>query len=300
MIQLAHQEHPELSLRRLCALFSLSRSWYYACPEPAERATRDVALRDAIEALVLEFAGYGYRRVTHALRRAGWEHPGWEHLNHKRVLRIMREESLLCQLQRHFVVTTTTDSRHGQPVYPNLLAEAPLDALNQAWVADITYIRLPTAFVYLACVLDAFSHRCVGWKLSRQIDTRLTLAALNMAVARRHPTPGLIHHSDRGVQYASADYVARLEQIGARLSMSATGNPYDNAKAESFFKTLKHEEVYLNDYQTFAEAEAHIGQFIEAVYNVKRLHSSLGYLPPVEFEAAYSLSTAELPCPVVR
>lgn len=296
MIQQAHQEYPELSLRRLCALFGLSRSWYYAHPDPAERAVQDLALRDAIEALVLEFPGYGYRRVTHALRRAGWTH-----LNHKRVLRVMREESLLCQLRRHFVVTTTTDSRHGQPVYPNLLAEAPLDGLNQAWVADITYIRLPTAFVYLACVLDAFSRRCVGWKLSRQIDTQLTLAALEMAVAQRHPTPGLIHHSDRGVQYASADYVARLEAIGARLSMSAVGNPYDNAKAESFFKTLKHEEVYLNEYRTFAEAEAHIGQFIEAVYNVKRLHSSLGYLPPAEFEAAYSTPhMAEVTLPPVQ
>lgn len=296
MIQQAHQEHPELSLRCLCALFGLSRSWYYASADPTERAARDVAqvaLRDAIEAVVLEFPGYGYRRVTHALRRAGWDP-----VNHKRVLRVMQEESLLCQLQRHFVVTTTTDSRHGWPTYPNLLAEATLDRLNQAWVADITYIRLPTAFVYLACILDAFSRRCIGWKLSRQIDTGLTLAALQMAVAQRQPAPGLIHHSDRGVQYASVAYVARLEQIGAHLSMSAVGNPYDNAKAESFFKTLKHEEVYLNEYRTFAEAEAHLGQFIEAVYNVKRLHSSLGYRPPVEFEAAYSM--AEVTLPLVR
>lgn len=289
MIQQAHHEHPELSLRQLCAVFGLSRSWYYARPGPEEQAAGDVALRDAIEAVVLEFPGYGYRRVTHALRRMGWEP-----VNHKRVLRLMRAESLLCQLKRHFVVSTT-DSRHGCPVYPNLLAAATLDGLNQAWVADITYIRLPTAFVYLACMLDAFSRRCVGWKLSRQIDTHLTLAALEMAVAQRQPLPGLIHHSDRGVQYASAAYVARLEQLGARLSMSAVGNPYDNAKAESFFKTLKHEEVYLNDYQTFAEAEAHIGQFIEAIYNVKRLHSSLGYLPPVEFEAAHSMSEVTLP-----
>jgi putative transposase len=289
MIQQAHQEHPELSLRQLCALFGLSRSWYYACPSPAEQAAHDVALRDAIEALVLEFPGYGYRRVTHALRRAGWES-----VNHKRVLRLMREESLLCQLQRHFMVSTT-DSRHRWPSYPNLLATTPLDGLNQAWVADITSIRLPTTFVYLACVLDAYSRRCVGWHLSPQIDTRLTLAALAMAVTQRQPAPGLIHHSDRGVQSASADYVTRLEQIGARLSMSAPGNPYDNAKAESFFKTLKHEEVYLNDYRTLAAAEAQIGQFIDAVYNVKRLHSSLGYVPPAEFEAAYSLPEVSLP-----
>lgn len=170
-------------------------------------------------------------------------------------------------------------------------------------LADITYIRLPTTFVYLACVLDAYSRRCVGWKLSRQIDTHLTLAALEMALTQRCPAAGLIHHSDRGVQYASLAYVARLEQAEARASMSAKGNPYespDNAKAESFFKTLKREEVYLQDYRTFAEAQTHLGHFIEAVYNAKRLHSSLGYLPPVEFEAACSLSTDELTCSVVR
>jgi len=159
---------------------------------------------------------------------------------------------------------------------------------------------LPTTFVYLACVLDAYSRRCVGWKLSRQIDTQLTLDALELALTQRRPTPGLIHHSDRGVQYASLAYVARLEQAGARVSMSAKGNPYDNAKAESFFKTLKHEEVYLNEYRTYADAEANLGHFIEAVYNAKRLHSSLGYLPPIEFEAAYFSSLDELTCPVVR
>jgi putative transposase len=293
MMRQAQQEHPELSRRQLCALFGLSRSWYYARADAGAAGARDVALRDAIEALVLAFPGYGYRRVTHALRRAGWEQ-----LNHKRVLRVMREEALLCQLKRRFVVTT--DATHGFRTYPNLLADTRLNGLNQAWVADITYIRLPTTFVYLACLLDACSRRCIGWRLSRQIDTALTLAALEMAIAQRQPAPGLLHHSDRGVQYASTAYVARLEQIGARLSMSAPGNPYDNAKAESCFKTLKHEEVYLNDYQTFAEAEAHLGQFIDAVYNVKRLHSSLGYRPPVEFEATYSLSLSEVTLPLVR
>jgi putative transposase len=202
-----------------------------------------IALRDASERIVLDFPGYGYRRVTHALRRSGWGP-----VNHKRVLRVMREESLLCQLKRRFIVTT--DSAHGSRTYPNLLAQATLDRRDQAWIADITYMRRPTTFVYLACILDAFSRRCIGWKLSRQIDTRLTLAALEMAIERRQPRVGLIHHSDRGVQYASTEYVSRLEEIGARVSMSATGNPYDNAKAESFFKTLKREEVYLNDYQT--------------------------------------------------
>jgi len=231
--------------------------------------------------------------VTHALRRSGWGS-----VNHKRVLRVMREESLLCQLKRRFVVTT--DSAHGYRPYPNLLALLTLDRLDQAWVADLTYIRLPATFVYLAGILDAFSRRCIGWKLSRQIDTRLTLAALEMAIDRRQPQPGLIHHSDRGVQYASTDYVSRLEELGARVSMSATGNPYDNAKAESFFKTLKREEVYLKDYQTFADAEANLDQFIEDVYNTKRLHSSLGYLPPAEFEATCTQSMLELPLTPVR
>jgi putative transposase len=279
MIVQARPDHPELSVRRLCALFGVGRSWYYARPDEAMRAERDVVLRDAIERLVLEFPGYGYRRVTKALAREGWE------VNHKRVLRLMRQESLLCQLKRRFMVTT--DSAHALRTYPNLAAEVEPTGPDQLWVADITYIRLPTAFVYLACVLDAWSRRCVGWCLSPTIDTRLTLRALNYALAIRRPTAGLIHHSDRGVQYASADYVARLEGAGARISMAAVGNPYENARAESFFKTLKCEEVSLQQYRTFAEAEATIGRFIEDVYNTKRLHSSLGYLPPVEFEAAH-------------
>jgi putative transposase len=257
-----------------------------------------IALRDAIERIVLDFPGYGYRRVTHALRRGG-RGP----INHKRVLRVMREESLLCRLKRRFVVTT--DSAHGYRTYPNLLTGVAPDRLDQAWVADITYVRLPTTFVYLACILDACSRRCIGWKLSRQIDTRqidtrLTLAALETAIERRQPRLGLIHHSDRGVQYASAEYVSRLEELGARASMSATGNPYDNAKAESFFKTLKREEVYLKDYQTFADAAANLGRFIDDVYNTKRLHSSLGYLPPAEFEAAQSRSLDEVTLALVR
>ena len=170
------------------------------------------------------------------------------------------------------------------PTYPNLLSGLAITRLDQVWVADITYIRLPTTFAYLACILDACSRRCIGWQLARTIDTQLTLAALERAIAARRPSAGLIHHSDRGVQYASRDYVARLDAAGCRISMSAKGNPYDNARAESFFKTLKREEVYLQQYQTFAEAEANLSRFIEDVYNRKRLHSSLGYRPPVEFE----------------
>lgn len=276
MIAAAHDAYPDLSIRRLCAAVSASRSWWYARPSAEARGERDTALRDAIEQIVLAFPGYGYRRVTKTLQRDGWA------INHKRVLRVMREESLLCQLERRFV--RTTDSAHALRTYPNLLSGTALVGPDQAWVADITYIRLPTTFAYLACVLDGWSRRCVGWKVSRAIDTTLTLAALDQALTTRCPAPGLIHHSDRGVQYASAAYITRLTNAGVQVSMSATGNPYDNAKAESFFKTLKREEVYLTNYQTFAEAEENLGRFIGDVYNAKRLHSSLGYLPPIEFE----------------
>jgi putative transposase len=279
VISQVHQQDPARSIRHLCALLEVNRAWYYASQHEQTGGDPDVALRDVIEQIVLEFAGYGYRRVTATLKRMGWQ------VNHKRALRVMREESLLCQLKRRFV--PTTDSHHRYQVYPNLLATMELTAPNQAWVGDITYIRLPSCFVYLAALLDAYSRRCVGWKLSRLIDTNLALGALDMALATRSIQPGLVHHSDRGVQYASTAYVERLLSVQAQISMSALGNPYDNAKAESFFKTLKREEVYLNQYQTFAEAEANIAQFIEDVYNTKRLHSSLGYVPPVEFEEAH-------------
>ena len=282
MITHAHEQHPDLSIERLCDLFGVSRSWYYERAGQLTHREEDTALRDEIERIILEFAGYGYRRVTHTLQRQG------RVVNHKRVLRIMREESLLCHLKRRFVVTTT-DSRHGLPVYPNRLAGVELTAPNQAWVADLTYIRLRGEFVYLACILDAYSRRCVGWSLSRDMTAQLTLGALQQAIDERQPPPGLIHHSDRGMQYASHEYVTRLEQIGAQISMSAVGNPYDNAKAESFFKTLKQEEVYLKEYESFADAQANLQEFIERVYNTKRLHSSLGYLPPVEFEQAFEV-----------
>lgn len=281
MIEQVREEHPEMSIEKLCSLMGVSRSWYYERSSGAERAKKDVALRDAIERIVLEFPGYGYRRVTAALRREGWS------VNHKRVLRVMREESLLCQLKRRFV--PTTNSAHSFRRYPNLIKDIGIDALDQVWISDITYVRLPTTFCYLAAVLDAYSRRCVGWQLSRWIDTRLTLSALEMALAARRPAVGFIHHSDQGVQYASSEYVLRLQEAGAQISMAAVGNPYENAKAESFFRTLKLEEVYLKDYRDFEEAEENIGQFIEEVYNEKRLHSSLGYLPPVEFEALHAL-----------
>jgi transposase InsO family protein len=281
MMTLAHQEHPEFSIVRLCELLDVSRSWYYERDDQADPDPEDIALRDEIECILLEFSGYGYRRVTRELTRRGW------HINHKRVLRIMREESLLCQIKKRFVVVTT-NSRHGFPVYPNVLAGVTLSAPDQAWVADFTYIRLRSAFVYLACILDAYSRRCVGWHLSREMNTQMTSCALQQAIVERRPQRGLIHHSDRGVQYASHEYIEQLQAIGAQISMSAVGNPYDNAKAESFFKTLKQEEVYLKEYYSFTDAEQNLTTFIEKVYNEKRLHSSLGYLPPAEFETAYT------------
>ena len=282
MIMQVHQAMPERSISQLCETLQVSRSWYYEKQTRAQEDETDVELRDTIERIILDFPGYGYRRVTHALKRAGWI------VNHKRVLRMMREESLLCQLKRHFV--HTTDSHHRYQVYPNLIKGMTIEAPDVVWVADLTYIRLPGTFVYLAAILDAYSRKCVGWKLSKRIDTQLALGALEAALTTRHVTAGLIHHSDRGVQYASHEYVARLHDVEAEVSMSAVGNPYDNAKAESFFKTLKCEEVYLKQYLTFQEAEDNIREFIEDVYNTKRLHSSLGYLPPTEFEEECNLT----------
>ncbi len=282
VIDQACQEKQPLSIRHLCELLQVNRAWYYERHHgevsPSKRV-EEVALRDAIEKIILDFVGYGYRRVTHALQRDGWK------VNHKHVLRVMREESLLCHLKRHFV--HTTDSRHHFPIYPNLVNGRTPDAPDMIWVADLTYIRLRSEFVYLATILDAYSRRCIGWNLSTRIDTALALGALEEALAIRDVKPGLIHHSDRGVQYASYAYTERLQSLGIQISMSAKGNAYDNAKAESFFKTLKQEEVYLKQYQTFEEASANIGQFIDDVYNTKRLHSSLGYVPPIEFEMAY-------------
>jgi putative transposase len=281
MINQVHEDHPDFSIEQLCHLFEVSRSWYYEHRWQSEDDEEETVLRDRIEEIILEFPGYGYRRVAHALHREG------KQINHKRVLRIMREESLLCRIKKSFVIKTT-NSRHRFPVYPNLLAGLELSAPDQAWVSDFTYIRLRSAFIYLACILDAFSRRCIGWHLSRDMTTQLTLTALQRAIKERHPPAGLIHHSDRGMQYASYDYIEQLKQIDAQISMSSVDNPYDNAKAESFFKTLKQEEVYLKDYRSFEDAEANLAVFLEQVYNIKRLHSSLGYLPPAEFEATYS------------
>jgi transposase InsO family protein len=204
-------------------------------------------------------------------------------VNHKRVLRIMREDNLLCLRKRRFI--KTTDSEHGLPIYPNLAKDLQVTGMDQLWVSDITYIRLQREFVYLAVVLDAFTRKVIGWDLSRRIDTELTLAALQMALDNRTVKPGLVHHSDRGVQYAATEYTNLLKEKGIAISMSRKGNPYDNAQAESFMKTLKYEEVYLSDYENLEQARESIAHFLNQVYNRERLHSRLGYVPPEEFEA---------------
>jgi transposase InsO family protein len=235
-----------------------------------------MTLRIQIQHIALRWPAYGYRRVHAELVRQGWR------INHKRVLRVMRIDNLLCVRRRKFIFTT--DSRHGLPIYPNLVEGLVVTRIDQLWVADITYIRLRLEFVYLAVILDAFSRRCLGWALRRSLEAALTLEALRMALQQRRPKPGLVHHSDRGVQYASRDYTAELQQHGIRISMSRIASPYDNAQAESFIKTLKYEEVYRTEYRSLEDARASIGEFLEKIYNHKRLHSALGYRPPVEFE----------------
>lgn len=264
-----------LSLNRMCEVLSVGRATLYR-RSGSEALNDDTELRDKIQQIALDMHSYGYRRITKALARQGHQ------VNHKRVLRLMREDNLLCLRKKKFI--STTDSSHGLRVYPNLAADKTLSGINQLWVADITYIRLRREFVYLAVVLDAFSRRCIGRDLGRRLDDGLTITALKMALSSRELGPGLVHHSDRGVQYASKDYTDLLKEHGIAISMSRSGNPYDNAKAESFMKTLKYEEVYLWEYDSFEDAKEQIEHFIEAVYNIKRLHSAIGYLPPAEFE----------------
>lgn len=261
----------------MCTLLGISASAYYAWARNGTGAQdKDAALIKKIERVAAEFKSYGYRRVTAELKRQG------SLVNHKRMLRIMKERGLIKQRKRAYVATT--DSAHEYCIYPNLTKGLVLTRMNQLWVADITYIRLRSEFVYLAAILDGFSRKVVGWALRDYLGHELALAALRMALMRRDIRPGLIHHSDRGTQYASRGYVWELEQSDIAISMSRSGNPYDNAKAESFMATLKKEEVYLNKYSHINDALIRIGRFIEDVYNEKRLHSSLGYVPPVEFE----------------
>lgn len=270
----------------MCELLDVRRDNYYRWLAASQAEGEDddfdddLVVRDAIQRIALEMTSYGYRTITRELRRRGFV------VNHKRVLRLMREDNLLCLRKKQF--RNTTNSNHVYPVYPNLVPTLSIDDLNQLWVADITYIRLQQEFIYLAIVLDAFSRRCIGWALESYLDARLSVAALKMAVATRTVAPGLVHHSDRGVQYACGEYTQLLQAHGIQISMSRRGNPYDNARAESFMKTLKYEEVYLNEYETLSQARRDIGHFLESVYNQKRLHSALGYVPPAEFEAAHT------------
>ena len=267
-----------LTVERMVKLAGVSRASYYRFDENVKTGPDpDMELRDAIQRIALDWPVYGRRRMTKELRRQGLN------VNKKRVARIMREDNLLCLRKRKFVVTT--DSNHGRKVYPNLAGEMILTGTDQLWRADITYIRLRDEFVYLAVILDAFSRRVIGWALDRTMEDDLTLSALRMALSRRMVAPGLVHHSDRGSQYASLEYTNLLKEHGIVISMSRKGNPWDNAACESFMKTLKYEEVHRNEYRDLAEARYEIREFLEKVYNEKRLHSALGYVPPAEFEA---------------
>jgi putative transposase len=266
-----------LTIERMVELGRVSRSGFYRFDGDAKPGlATDMDLRDAIQRIALQWPSYGRPRVTAELRRQGWT------VNPKRVYRILREDNLLCVRKRKFVLTT--DSNHDRKIYPNLAGQMVLTSVDQLWRADITYIRLQDEFVYVAVILDAYSRRVIGWALDRTLEDDLTLAALQMAIARRVVQPGLVHHSDRGSQYASNDYTDLLKEHGIEISMSRKANPWDNAACESFMKTLKYEEVHRNEYRNLAEARASIHEFLEKVYNRKRLHSALGYLPPVEFE----------------
>jgi putative transposase len=275
-----------IPMQRLCELGQVSRAGFYRWQHAPPAGDADMDLRDEIQRIATDWPCYGWRRVQAELKRRGWV------VNHKRVRRIMREDNLLCLRRRKFVLTT--DSNHKLPVYPNLAAELELSGIDQLWIADITYIRLEIEFVFLAVVLDAYSRRVIGWALERTLEDELTIAALRMALSRRALArglmPDLVHHSDRGSQYASGDYTDLLKDHEIRISMSGKGNPYDNATCESFMKTLKYEEVYRQEYRDLAEARSCIEQFLEKVYNQKRLHSALGYRPPVEFEQALSIT----------
>lgn len=276
-----------LSIERMCQIGQVSRASFYRSCKEQKPLEEDMEVRSEIQKIVLQHRRrYGYRRVTAELRRRGIP------VNHKRVARMMREDNLLAVQPRAFVVTT--DSDHELEVYLNLARRMELTGVNQLWVADITYIRLRSEFVYLAVILDGYSRKVVGWALDRTLAARLAVEALTEAISRRQPPPGLVHHSDRGVQYASGGYVEILKKHQILPSMSRPANPYDNASCESFFKTLKREEIYANQYSDLDDLRTNIEEFIERYYNACRLHSALGYRPPEEFEQAALTETTSL------
>jgi len=284
-IQAWTQRQGKLTVERMCQLAQVSRAGYYRRLAEVEPAEEEMTVRDAIQKIALEHKRrYGYRRITAQLRRQGMV------VNHKRVLKLMREDNLLAIRQRQFVITT--DSRHELKVYVNLAARMELNGLNQLWVADITYIRLQEEFVYLSVIIDRYSRRVVGWALDRTLAARMAVVALQRAIAARQPGPGLVHHSDRGFQYASKEYVDVLQAHKMEPSMSRAANPYDNAACESFMKTLKQEEIYCNQYRDQEELSAHIEEFIDLYYNRQRLHSALGYRTPEEFEKDMEMGSA--------
>jgi putative transposase len=273
----------KLSVERMCTLAQISRAGFYRWLKTKEPAAEETAVRSAIQEIAVQHRRcYGYRRITAQLRQRGMV------VNRKRVLRMMQEDNLLAIRTRKFV--PTTDSRHSFEVYLNLAKRMELTAPNQLWVADLTYVRVQQEFVYLAVVLDAFSRRVVGWALNRSLRSTVAVDALQQAIDERHPLPGLVHHSDRGVQYASEDYINLLRKRGATCSMSRVGNPYDNARCESFLKTLKQEEIYCREYRDMEDLRVHSSAFIEEYYNRRRLHSALGYVSPVAFEQAAAQS----------
>ena len=275
----------KLSIERMCQLASVSRAGFYRSLQTEQPVEEDLEVRSTIQKIFAEHKRrYGYRRVSAELRRCGMI------VNHKRVARLMREDNLLAVQPKSFVATT--DSDHELEVYLNLASRMKLTGINQLWVADITYIRLHREFVYLAVILDAFSRKVVGWELGRTLTARLPMAALEKVLAKRKPPPGLVHHSDRGVQYASSGYVAMLGKHGIIPSMSRPANPYDNASCESFMKTLKQEEIYANEYRDLDHLRENVAMFIENYYNRVRLHSALGYRPPAEFEQAVTPEAA--------
>jgi putative transposase len=287
IIQENLSDNLSLSISQSCQALEVSRSGYYKWRTQSGIVPSDgiMDLKNQIQGIALEFPSYGYRRITAELQNRGYA------VNRKRVLRMMCQDNLLC-LKKKFK-PMTTDSNHGLPIYPNLLKSSKITGMNQVWASDITYVRLRHEHIYLAVILDLYSRKCIGWELSRNIDGKLVMSALDKAFKNRwsESTQGIVHHSDQGVQYASYDYVDCLKEHKMLISMSRKGNPYDNAFAESFIKTLKVEEVYLNEYGTFEDAYRNLWRFIETVYNKKRLHSALGYRSPEQFELEVALNT---------